>query len=283
MILVTGATGMVGGELVDQLLQAGEKFRVLARDPSKLERLKGRVEIAQGDLGNLESLKTAMAGVDHVFLLTVDQGTVTDANVIEAAKAAGVRHVVKLSTNFVVNEPQTAIGRWHAQKEKLLMDSGLAWTMLRPGAFMSNSLQWLRSIKSQGAVFIATGDTKSAPIDPVDIAAVAKVALTQAGHEGKAYELSGVDLLDGREQVEVLAKVLGRPIKVIPVTVAAAMEGMRSNPAMSAAMVEARGEMLEAIRSGKLDRKATDTVLQLTKRQAGTFSHWCEAHKGAFV
>jgi uncharacterized protein YbjT (DUF2867 family) len=282
MILVTGATGVVGSELVGQLLESGEKFRVLARDPSKLERLKGRAEIAQGDLEQADSLHAAMQGIDHVFLLTVDQATATDSNVIQAAKAAGVHHIVKLSTSFVVNDPQTAIGRWHAEKEKLLMESGLGWTMLRPGGFMSNSLQWARSIKSQGKVFIPTGDTKTAPIDPADIAAVAKLALCQAGHEGKAYELSGAELLSGAEQVEILAKALGKPIKAQPVTVVAALEGMRQNPSATPVMIEARGEMLEAIRSGKLSRKPTGDVLKLTGKAPGTFAHWCEAHKAAF-
>ena len=163
------------------------------------------------------------------------------------------------------------------------MDSGLAWTMLRPGAFMSNSFQWLGSIKAQGTVYVATGSTKSSPIDPADIAAVAKVALTQAGHEGKIYELSGPDELSGREQVEVLAGVLGRPIKVIDVPVSAAVEGMRANRHMPPKVVEAMGQMLGAIRDGKLSRKPTDEVFRLLGRKPGTFVAWCEAHKGAFT
>lgn len=283
MILVTGATGTVGRELVGLLLASGEKFRVLVRDPSKVEHLKGRAEIAQGDLEKADTLTAAMEGVDHVFLLTVDQVTDTDTHVIESAKAAGVRHVVKLSTSFVVNEPQTAIGRWHAEKEKLLMGSGLAWTILRPGGFMSNSLQWVGSIKAQGAVYIATGETKSSPIDPFDIAAVAKAALILPGHEGKAYELSGDDSLSGREQVEVLAAAIGKPIKVIPVSVAAAVEGMRANRHMPPALVDAMGEMLEAIHAGKLARRATDAVLKVTGKKPLSFAAWCQAHKNAFL
>lgn len=283
MILVTGATGTVGRELVDQLLHQDEKFRVLVRDPMKVEHLKGRAEIVQGDLERADTLQAAMQGIDHVFLLTVDQDTATDTHVIQAAKAAGVHHVVKLSTSFVVNDPQTAIGRWHAEKEKLLMDSGLGWTILRPGGFMSNSLQWVGSIKAQGAVYIATGDTKSAPIDPADIAAVAKVVLTQSGHEGKAYELSGIDMLSGREQVEVLSKVTGKAIKTIEVTVEAAVEGMRKNRHMPPKLVDAMGEMLEAIHSGKLARKPTDEVFKITAKKPRSFVAWCERHKGAFA
>jgi uncharacterized protein YbjT (DUF2867 family) len=283
MILVTGATGVVGTELVKQLLESGEKFRVLARNPAKAEHLKGRAEIVQGDLEKAETLAAAVDGIDHIFLLTVDQDTDTDVNLITAAKAAGVHHVVKISTNFVVNDPQTALGAWHAKKEKLLIDSGLGWTILRPSGFMSNSFQWLGSIKAQGAVYVPTGTTKGPSIDPADIAAVAKVALTQPGHEGKAYEITGSEMLSTHEQVAILSKVIGKPIKTIDVTVEQAVEGMRKNPHMPAKLVDALGEMLQAIRDGKLSRNPTEDVLKLTGRPAGTFEAWCERHKQAFA
>ncbi|HTB21883.1 MAG TPA: NAD(P)H-binding protein [bacterium] len=283
MILLTGATGTVGRELAAQLLEGNEKIRVLVRDPAKAEHLKGRAEIVQGDLEQADTLAAAMKGADHVFLLTVDQATATDANVIAAAKAAGVAHVVKLSTSFVANDPQTAIGAWHAEKEQLLKDSGLAWTMLRPGGFMSNSLQWVGSIKSQGTVYSAMGSAKSAPIDPADIAAVAKAALTKPGHEGKAYELSGGELLTQAEQVEILSKAIGKPLKTVEVTVAAAVEGMRASRRMPPKLVDAMGEMLETIRAGKLFRPATDTVEKITGRKPATYESWCLAHRAAFL
>ena len=172
MILVTGATGTIGRELVSQLLADGEKFRVLVRDPKKVEHLKGKAEIIQGDLDKAETLPAAMQGIDHLFLLTVDQVTTSDAHVFQAAKAAGVKHVVKISTNFVGNDPQTGVGRWHAEKEKLLKDSGLAWTMVRLVSLRCpTAWNWAGSIKSQGTVFNSAGESKSAAIDPYDIAA----------------------------------------------------------------------------------------------------------------
>lgn len=166
MILVTGATGVVGGELVKQLLEGKEEFRVLARDTAKVGHLQGKAEIAQGDLEKADTLKAAMKGIDHVFLLTVDQATATDSNVIAAAKAAGVSHVVKLSTSFVSNDPQTAIGRWHAEKEKMLMDSGLGWTILRPGGFMSNSLQWAGASRRKARSTTRWGRRRAPPSTP---------------------------------------------------------------------------------------------------------------------
>ena len=148
---------------------------------------------------------------------------------------------------------------------------------------MSNCLRWAQGIKAQGSVSIATGESRTAPIDPADIAAVARLALTRPGHEGKTYELTGVDVLSGREQVETLAKALGRPIQVVDVSVEQAVEGMRRGGRMPPKLLEAQGEMLEAIRSGRLARKTTDTVRELTGSAAGSFAAWCERHKGAFL
>jgi uncharacterized protein YbjT (DUF2867 family) len=283
MILVTGGTGTVGREVVAQLLAKGEKFRILTRSPAKAEHLKGKVEIAEGDLDKAETLPAAMQGVDHLFLLTVDQVTVSDSNVIQAAKAAGVKHVVKISTNFVENDPQTGVGRWHAEKEKLLKASGLAWTILRPGAFMSNTLNWAGSIKSQGAVYNSAGESKSAAIDPADIAAVAVEALTKPGHEGKAYDLTGSEMLTYKEQVAILAEVIGKPIKTVDISVEAALEGMRKYRQMGPALEQGMREMLTAIAAGQLTRTVTQDVFTVTGKQPRTFKVWCEAHKAAFV
>ena len=283
MILITGATGTVGRELVAQLLADNVKFRVLVRDPAKVAHLQGRADIVQGDLEQAASLAPAMAGVDHVFLLTIDQDTNSDANVIQAAKAAGVRHVVKLSTNFVGSKTGGGVGVWHREKEELLQASGLKWTLLRPGAFSSNSLAWIGSIKARGAVFTATGTTKSAPIDPFDIAAVAKACLTLPGHEGQAYELSGPDFLDAKEQVAVLAGVLGRSIECIDVTVDEAMTNMARHRVMSPRLAQGMRDMLTAIRSGELEPRPTDAVLKVTGKAPRSYKEWCEAHKGAYA
>jgi uncharacterized protein YbjT (DUF2867 family) len=284
MILVTGPTGAIGTELVKQLLESGEKFRVLVRDPSKVAFLQGKAEIAQGDLKKPETLKPAMQGIDHLFLLTIDQETSSDLNVLNAAKAAGKPHVVKISTNFVENQAQAGVGVWHAEKEKVLKESGLAWTMLRPDAFMSNTLRWAGTVKGQGAVYYATGAGKTCQIDPYDIAAAAKAALTQAGHEGKAYDLTGPEKVSTAEQIEILGKVLGKALKAVEVSVEIAVENMlRVRPDMSPRLVEAQKLMLSAIRDGQYARQPTDAVQKLSGRAPRSYQTWCEAHKAAFI
>jgi uncharacterized protein YbjT (DUF2867 family) len=283
MILVTGGTGVIGRELVAQLLEDSTPFRILVRDPAKVAHLQGHADIVQGDLGKVATLAPAMAGVDHIFLLTVDQDTGSDANVIQAAKAAEVRHVVKISTNFVENERRGEVGTWHLEKEEYLKASGLKWTLLRPAAFSSNSLNWAGSIKARGAVFVSSGQSKGVPIDPFDIAAVAKRCLTRPGHEGQAYDMTGPELLTAREQVGILAKVLGRGIQVIDITVEEGIQNMARFRVMGPRLEKGMREMMTIIREGGYNRPVTDTVLKVTGRAPRSFKQWCEANKAAFL
>ncbi len=178
MILVTGATGHVGRELIPLLLQDKQRVRVLVRDERKVAYLDECVERAVGDFDKPGTLLRAMKGVERLFLVTYE--TRQDINVLEAAKKAGVRQIVKLST-LEAKDHKIQVGKWHYEREELIRLSGLGWTFLRPGMFMSNSIDWwAESIKGQGSVFFPGGKRgKVAPIDPRDVAAVAAIALTQ--------------------------------------------------------------------------------------------------------
>ncbi len=113
----------------------------------------------KGDLNRSETLDAAFAGVDKVFLVCVGGDMATLAgNAVAAAKKAGVKHLVFLSSGTAGGEKETIIGRWHHDAEAVIEGSGIAWTMLRPGAFSSNTLQWIGSLKAKGAVFLPTGD-----------------------------------------------------------------------------------------------------------------------------
>jgi (4-alkanoyl-5-oxo-2,5-dihydrofuran-3-yl)methyl phosphate reductase len=146
-----------------------------------------------GDRHDQSVVSQALQRADKLFLLPVlfDKSHEADRLLIEQAKQAGVSQIVKISSGAVRIETN-AIGRIHREKEQLVEDSGIPWTFLRPGGFMSNTLQWAGTIKSQSKVFNPTGDGKTAPISPYDIAAVAAVALTSSGHEGRAYDLTGL-------------------------------------------------------------------------------------------
>ena len=281
MILVTGATGTVGSEVVEQLLAAGHPVRVLTRHPEKAARYASSVEIAQGDLANPESLTAAFAGVDKAFLLaTGPELAKLEGHAIEVAKKAGVKHLVKLSAAGAELDPGIAIGRWHRESEKNLEESGMAWTILRPGAFDSNALAWAAAIKDKGMVFHVTGNGKGTPIDPRDIAAVAVAALTTPGHEGKIYELTGPEALTTAEMVAKISKALGKPIQAIDAPEAAARSGMLAQ-GMPLVMVEAILELMALVRAGYRD-KPTAVVEEVLGRPARTFDAWLQEHVTAF-
>lgn len=278
MILVTGATGHVGQELVPQLLDAGQQVRVFTRDARKVAHLGERVECVVGDFDRPETLAAAMQNVDRVFLVTYE--TRQDSNALEAAKRAGVQHVVKLST-LEASDAVLQIGKWHREREQLIEASGLTWTFLRPGMFMTNTLDWFAdSIKQQGAVYFPGGKGKVAPIDPADIAAVAVKALTQPGHCGQAYALTGPELLAMSEMVNIIAGVIGKPLKYTSIPAFAA-KGWMLKSGMDKVLVNALLEMLASLRKNH-GAVLTDGVPQVLGRPARTFEAWCREHRAAF-
>ncbi|WP_170229067.1 SDR family oxidoreductase [Polyangium fumosum] len=281
MILVIGATGNVGGAVLAQLIEAGQKVRVLVRDPAKLGELGGKVEVVKGDLTKPETLDAAFAGVDKVFVVFAGDDLATLAgNAMDAAKKAGVKHIVMLSSSTVVEPYATLLGQWHIEAEAKIKASGLAWTILQPGAFASNTLHWVGSIKSQGVVFQPTGDGKSAPIDPHDIAAVAVKVLTSPGHEGKSYVLTGPEALSAAEEVAKIGAVLGRPLRFVDVPEAAAREGM-VKAGLPEVFIRAVLEAHAMVKAGH-GARITQTVEEILGRKARTFDDWLKSHGKAF-
>ncbi|RPI34118.1 MAG: SDR family oxidoreductase [Chloroflexota bacterium] len=274
MILITGATGNTGRELVPQLAKSGRPVRMLVRDERKVAHIPAHVERAVGDLDKPETLAPAMRGVEKVFLVTYE--TQQDANVIEAARRAGVKQVVKLST-LEAEEHKIQVGKWHYEREQLIRSSGLEWTFLRPGMFMSNAIEWwASSIKEQGAVYFPGGKGRVAPVDPRDVAAVAALALTQPGHCGQVYALTGPELLNIKEMVQIISQVLGRPLRYADIPpLAAKLFMLRSG--MDRELVKALMEMLRSLRKNE-GAILTDTVEQVTGCRAGDFETWCRAH-----
>ena len=279
MILITGATGHIGKELIPFLLESGQSIRVLVRDEKKVANLDPRIERGVGDWNKLETLASAMVGVERVFLVTFE--TQQDINVIEAAKRAGVQHIVKLST-LEATDHKINVGRWHYEREELIRASGLDWTFLRPGMFMSNSIDWwAESIKGQGSVFFPGGKKgKVAPVDPRDVAKVAAFALTQSGHGGQAYELTGSELFTIGEMVQVISGVLGKPIRYVDILpIAAKLFMLKSG--MDKTLVNALMEMLVSLRRNE-GAIVSDIVQQLTGYPPRTFEAWCREHIEAF-
>jgi uncharacterized protein YbjT (DUF2867 family) len=278
MILIIGATGNVGKALVPQLLESGEPVRVLSRDARKLAHLDPRIERYVGDLDKPETLEAAFDGVEQIFLVTFQ--TQQDMHVIEAAQRADSQGIVKLST-MEASKPHLKVGKWHREREELIEASGLDWTFLRPGMFMTNSIEWwAETIKKRGAVYFPGGKGRVAPIDPRDVAAVAGTALTQPGHSGKVYELTGPELLTIEDMARIIGRVLGKPIKYVDVPLFLA----RVQMLLSGMDWELVGALMEVANELRSDRGAqqTDVVEQVTGRKARTFEVWCRQHAKAF-
>lgn len=279
MILITGATGTVGSELTQQLLSARQPVRVLTRDPQRAVALEGQVEIAVGDLGKPETLRAALEGIERVFLMTAS--TQQDANVLQAAQEAGVRHVVKLSTFEAVDPGMIEHVKWHREREEMIRASGLAWTFIRPTMFMSTALDWVRTIREEGAIYFPGGEGKVPAVDPWDVAAVAAAALTGSGHEGQAYALTGPRALSFAEMAEVFSRVLRKPVRYVNISDQAAGEEMRK-AGLPEYVIEGLIGTFAAVRSGRL-ASTTDDVERVTGRPPRSFETWCQCHLTAFL
>jgi (4-alkanoyl-5-oxo-2,5-dihydrofuran-3-yl)methyl phosphate reductase len=279
MILVTGATGNIGKELVPQLLAKGEAVRVVTRDAAKVAALDKRVERTVGDLKDADTVTRAVAGADAVFLVGIiaDTTQTADRQLIAESAKAGVKRIVKISAR----SNGRGIGQIHFEQEELIRRSGVAWTFLRCGMFMSNTLGWAGTVKTQGSVFSPFGDGKMAMIAPRDIAAVAAAALTGPRHDGQIYDLYGAELLTVPQQVAILARVLGKPVKVVDITPEAAGERLRAMGG-SAMLVEGLVALWTMVRNGQAEFH-NDEVARLTGRPAQDFESFCLQHKAAFI
>jgi (4-alkanoyl-5-oxo-2,5-dihydrofuran-3-yl)methyl phosphate reductase len=280
VILVTGATGTVGREVVAQLLMAGEKVRALTRNPSRAQ-LDEQVELVAGDLDQPETMAKAVEGVERIFSLALGpQLAMQEASLVQAAKKAGARHIVKLSGLRPGGEARSGLATWHMASERTIQNMGIAWTFVQPGAFMSNALNWRDSINGQGKVFSNYGEGKLPYIHPRDIAAVAVCALTEPGHEGKAYPVTGPEALSVSELVQLLSDTVRKPIEYVPITDDVAREGMQK-AGLPILLIDALMPFASFVRSGK-GAEILATVEQVTGRKPLTFADWAREHARDF-
>ncbi|MFG1679113.1 NAD(P)H-binding protein [Nonomuraea sp. NPDC049269] len=272
MILVSGATGNVGGEVVQALVHAGEPARVLVREPADLP-----VEQAVGDLNEPSSIGAALDGVRSVFLLP---GYRNMTGLLARIRRAGVERVVLLSSlASVATDTRNAVSQYMIRSETAVRESGLAWTVLRPNAFMSNALRWLPQLQAGDVIRDAFGEVPIASVDPYDIAAVAVRALLDPNHEGRMYPLSGPERLLPAQRLAVLAEVLDRDLRFH------ALSDAEARADMAGKIPE---EYIQAFFSfysdGTLDESQIyPTVEQVTGTPPRTFQQWAIAHRAAFT
>lgn len=279
--LVFGATGNIGSRVAWRLIESGIRPSVFVRSRRRAKALFGdEVDIFIGDLDRPgSSLARALAGVHAVFLVThgVDLAT-RDRAVCVAAREAGVRHVVKLSTLDVTTGIGT--GPWHARGEAAVRDSGLTFTFIRSAGFMSNALGWSESIRRAGVLRSSTGNGRIAFIHPDDIAAVATVALTTRDHDGEALVITGREALSYGEMVATIGRIIGKPVAYEEITDRQAYVGA-VRWAGKGPYVDALVDIWRAVREGRLDT-VTDGVKRVAGREPIAFAQWAVENVALF-
>ncbi len=283
MILVTGATGKVGQELVKDLVAKGEQVRAMSRNPEKAAEILGPgVEIVAGDLEKPETLEAALQGVEKAFLLSDPGPNMAEAhgNFVEAAKRAGLRHLVRLSVLPAGAESPITLGKWHKDADELVIQSGIPYTILRPGYFMQNAFNSASTIASEGAIYLPMGDGKVGMVDARDIAEVAATVLRSGGHEGKIYPLTGSESLSQSDVAAKLSVPLGKEIKYVNVPPEAAKNAM-TGMGMPDWLADSMVEMGQMISEGGADMVAP-TVKQIIGREPLSFDQFAREFADTF-
>ncbi|MGX1504995.1 UNVERIFIED_CONTAM: uncharacterized protein YbjT (DUF2867 family) [Streptomyces graminofaciens] len=268
--LVTGATGTVGRQVVAELLRRGQSVRALTRDPAKAGLPEG-VEVVRGDLTDAETLAPALEGVTGLHLITFGgpyfAPLETGPRILQLAKAAGVRRITVLH------------GGGPSLLEDAVRASDLAWTVLMPVEFMANALEWADGIRADGEVREPFAGRLSAMVHEADIGAVAAVALTEDGHAGQEYVITGPQVLTLEDKVDALAAARGRKIRLVELSEQQAVEQWRA----AGQPEDVIGFLLEAYgNTPPVGRTVADTVEKVTGRPARTFAEWAQEHADTF-
>jgi len=282
MILVSGATGLIGGLVIDRLVEQGLAVRAISRHPEQAQ-LPATVQVLAADLGDPTSLQPALDGVEQIFAASSGNVTEHDRNLAEAARRAGVRHVVKLSVVGAQDRAHAlrTPARMHLEGEQAFQQDGLEWSFLRPGTFMSNALGWADSIRAESVVHTPFARVVAAPIDPADVAEVAVHCLTGRLPVNTGYPLSGPERLSPADQVDQLAAALGRPLKLDEVPDEAVRQKMIGS-GLPAELVTGLFDSLEGDDDQRPEARVFSTVPDVLGRPATTFADWIDRHLAAF-
>ncbi|MEU1076782.1 MULTISPECIES: NAD(P)H-binding protein [unclassified Streptomyces] len=275
-VLVTGSRGTVGSALVSLLHAAGTPVRAASAAPEKLD-LPPDIATVRLDLDDPATFRAALAGATQVFLYA--NPAHIDA-FLEEARAAGVEHIVLLSSSSVLyaGARDNPIALRHLAVEQALKASGIDATLLRPGAFAGNAMGWAWSVKATGTVALPYPGTQASPIHEADVADAAHAVLAEPRLRGAAYHLTGPDSLSAAEQIALISTATGREITVGTVSPEAWKESMAAY--MDGAVADALLAYFAA-HDGRPDT-VTRGVEELTARPARTFASWAEENAEAF-
>lgn len=283
MILLTGVTGKTGGETAKQLLARGVRFRALVRNEAKAAALKAAgVDLVVGDIADAETVRRALDGVDIAFL-TLPNGRhqqAQETQFTDIAVAAGLRHLVKMSSMEAVPHAKTPIPRGHWAVEEHIRASGLAWTMIKPNFFMQNLLTSAPMIRTQRRFSLPMGNGTTCMADVRDIAAVCVEVLTGNGHARKSYEITGPEVLTFHDVAKRFSEVLGEKVEYVPMPMEQFRERMKN--VLEPWHLDAVCELFREIAEIGLDH-TTDTFRQLMGREPISLRQFIEDHRSLFT
>ncbi|WP_040810060.1 SDR family NAD(P)-dependent oxidoreductase [Nocardia concava] len=281
MIVITGATGTIGSEVVRQLAARGVKVRAVTRNPESIEAPEG-IEVVRGDYADTESMAAAFAGAEAAFLVGLlgPDYIELDRALAAAAREAGVQRLVKLSAIGTGDPALGSVGTWHLPGEQVVRESGVAWTILRPSSFASNTLSWSGPIAAGQPVPNMTGEGAQGVVDPRDVSAVAVEALLSDRHSGRVYTLTGPEAITTRDQADALAAVLGRELEVadIPLDLA---RGFMLESGMSEQFADGALAGQAFVRDGG-NAVVTSDVEEVLGRTPRSYADWVRDHAAAF-
>jgi uncharacterized protein YbjT (DUF2867 family) len=285
MILITGATGKVGKELVLDLSGRRSGFKVMVRSKETAKDFEAKgIKAVQGDFERPETHAVALANVQTVFLLTTPRpdAVAVERKFLAACKAKGVRHVVRLSAIGANPWASSALIRNHGKCEALLEESGLQWTILRPTIFMQNLVPMIGpSVSKESTFYAPAGDALMPWVDTRDIAAVAGTVLTAKGHENLVYEITGPDALTYAQVAECLSSQLGRQISYVNVPDGAAHQSMVTM-GMSPWFAEGMLTLYHMFKVNGATAQTLETVERLTGRAPRTVAAYLKENETAF-
>ncbi len=276
MILVTGATGRSGTEVVKALLAKGQSVTALVRDSSKAGQLAALgVSLVEGDIGDPNSWSSAFEGADKVFLLSPESPDMREQHgkFAEAAGKAGVQHLLRMSIIAAMDPAAPlALAKWHGGADLAVAASGVPYSIIQPAWFMQNTIMYKSTIVSDGEFYGAMGDGKIGVIDTRDIAASAAVVLTSKGHEGKTYVLTGPESLSQADIAAKLSSIYGKDVRYVNVGPEQIKSGMIAM-GMPDWMADAWIELAAMVAEGKVDM-TTSAVSDLTGESPGSFDQF---------
>ena len=284
-VLVTGATGQVGGAVLEELVRRGVHTRAMVRTEDRSDALAARgVEAVLGDLEHPETLLGALSGAGRVFLVSRDDPNQPEMEgaLIEAARRAGVGRIVKLSASGAAPDSPVALMRRHAQAERTLQASGVGYTILRPQLYMQNFLRFGPSIATEGRFAAPMGDRRFALVAVRDVARVAAAALTEDAHAGAAYVVSGPEALSYGDAAEVIGAAIGEEVFYEPAEPGAFRDELVAKRGLPRWRAEELAFIASAYRedTGEL---VTDIVRRVGGEPPRTFAEFANEHADLFV